>query len=85
MSDEPDWLDSVVETKQIPSVDRFPLRDIDADINEYLKLGWRIIDRWVLGNRSVESQQLYVLLGWTDAETEAPHPTLQQESLSDPF
>jgi hypothetical protein len=74
-------LESVAETKQIPSVDRFVRRDLDRQINEYLTLGWRIIDRWIVGYRSAgEPEQLYVLLGWFDRSTPAPHPVQQPET-----
>ena len=71
-------LSAVTETKKITS-SCSSNSSIDNTLNTYLKLGWRIIDQWIVGHGDPRErfETLHVLLGWFDSETQAPYPTQQ--------
>ena len=81
MANEKIELRDVIETKLLKSSCSIRDSNIDNDINIYLKIGWRIIDRWVVGcsNSHDRLEIIYILLGWYEADENAPHPIPQEQ------
>jgi hypothetical protein len=63
----------VIETKEVFSSSQ---HGAHHHINEYLKLGWVIVDTWIqdIGERGVKDGRLHALMGWIDRSRPAVHP-----------
>lgn len=61
----------IIETVEVSRRD-----GVDKGINEYLELGWVIIETWVVGYGDPREriETAHVLLGWIDRSRSPVHP-----------
>lgn len=74
--------ESVVELKEIKGP-----YGMEQQANDYLKLGWKLIETWVCGAGYPHERQekVHLLLGWVDNSQSPIHPpTPEPEPDTDP-